>query len=153
MNITFSLQRKSKTDSLGSNLISRQLKLNLMAMFLQNKLENPALKKIEIANQLGYSRSTLQRFGNDIKVLSPYRIQPNNANKRTKELSNTNFDKNSHCEHDVKRLQLTSNSLAKSETNTKSNKKNKNVLKSGSLLENVETNAEYLDEILFIKNL
>ena len=44
-------------------------------------------------------------------MLSPYRIQPNNTNKRTKTTSNTNFNKNPHREPDVKIPQLTSNDL------------------------------------------
>ena len=34
------------------------------------------------------------------------------------------------------------------QTNTKSNKKNKNIPKGGSMLENIETNDQYLDKIL-----
>ena len=40
-------------------------------------------------------------------MLSPYRINPNNTNKRTKKASNTNFGNNSHHESDVKRPQMT----------------------------------------------
>ena len=54
------------------------------------------MKQSEIANQLGYSTSALQRYRNDINMLSPYRIHPNNTNKRTKEGKKTNFDNNSH---------------------------------------------------------
>ena len=54
----------------------------------------PKLKQSEIANQLGYSSSTLQRYRNDIKMLSPYRIQPNNTNKRAKKAPNTKSDNN-----------------------------------------------------------
>ena len=81
-------------------------------------------------------------------MLSPYRFQPNNTNKRTKKHSKTNFNNNSHRRQDLKRPQLTSNGLAKAETNTKSNKKNKIVLKRGSVYENIEINDKYLDEIL-----
>ena len=42
------------------------------------------MKQSEIANQLGISSSTLQRYRNDIIMLSPYRNNPNNTNKRTK---------------------------------------------------------------------
>ena len=79
-----------------------------MADFMRIKYENPRLKQSETANQLGYSNSTLQRYKNDINMLSPYRIQPNNTNKRTKKTSNTNFDDNSHREAHVERLQMTS---------------------------------------------
>ena len=39
------------------------------------------MKKSEIANQLSYPTSTLQRYRNDINMLSPYRIQPILTNK------------------------------------------------------------------------
>ena len=48
---------------------------------------------------------------------------------------------------------MSSNELAKPETNTKSNKQNKNFLKAGSVQENIENNIENLDEILHNNNL
>ena len=84
MNNSFSLQQIQKTSSLDANLISRQYKLNLMADFMRVKYENPKMKQLQIANQLGLSSSTLQRYRNDINMLSPYRINPNNVKKRTK---------------------------------------------------------------------
>ena len=65
------------------------------------KYEKPKLKQSEIANQLGYSSSTLQRYRKVINMLSPYRIQPNITKKRTKTASNNKFNNNSHCEHDL----------------------------------------------------
>ena len=62
-------------------------------------------------------------------MLSLYRFESNNNNKRTKKASNANSDNNSHQEHDLKRPQLTSNDLKTCQTNTKSNRKNKNILK------------------------
>ena len=146
MNNTFSLQQISRTGNLDSNLISRQNTLNLMAEFMRIKYENPKLKQSKKANQLGYSSSILQRYRKDIKMLSPYRIQPNNTNKRTKKALNTNFNNNSHREPDVKRLQMTRNDLEK--TQTKSKKKNKNILKAGSVHDIIEINDQNLDEIL-----
>ena len=69
-------------------------------------------------------------------MLSPYRIQPNNTNKRIEKTLITIFDNNSHHEPDVKRPQMTSN------------KKNKKILEAGSVQENIEINEHYLDEIL-----
>ena len=86
MNNTFSLQQISRTSNLDVNLISRQYKLNLMVDFMRVKYENPKLKQSEIANQLGCSASTLQRYKMDIIMLSPYGIHPDNTNKRTKML-------------------------------------------------------------------
>ena len=76
MNNSFSLQQIQKTSNLDANLISRQYKLNLMADFMRIKYENPRMKQFEIANQLGMSSSTSQRYRNDINMLSPYRITP-----------------------------------------------------------------------------
>ena len=91
-----------------------------MAKFLQIKFENPKLKQSETADQLGYSSSTLQRYKNDNNMLLSYRIQPNTTNNRTKKVSNTTLDDNSHRKHDLKRPQLTSNDLVQPHTNTES---------------------------------
>ena len=117
-----------------------------MADFMRLKYENPKMKQSEIANQLSLSSSTLQRYRNDISMLSPYRINPNNTNKRSKKVKKTDFDNDTLLNHDDKRPQMTSNDLKSSQT--KSNKKNKNVLKAGSIQENIEINEHYLDEIL-----
>ena len=111
MNNSFSLQQIQKTSGLDANSISRQYKLNLMAAFMRVKYENPKMKQSEIVNELGMSSSTLQRYRNDINMISPYRINPNNNHKRTKKVKNTDFDNNSHPEADVKRPQMTSNDL------------------------------------------
>ena len=84
MNNSFSLQQKSRTSNLDPNLISRHYKLDLMPKFLCIKFENPKMKQSKIANQLGYSISTLRRYRKDINMLSPYRIHPNNTNKQRK---------------------------------------------------------------------
>ena len=70
MNNSFSLQQKQKTSNLDANLLSRQYKINLMADFMKVKYENPKLKQSEITNRLGLSSSTLQRYRNDIYMLS-----------------------------------------------------------------------------------
>ena len=44
-------------------------------------------------------------------MLSLYRINPYNTNKRTKKVSNGNFDNNSHHKSNFKRPQMTSNDL------------------------------------------
>ena len=101
----------------------------------------------EIANQLSYSTSTLQRYRNDKNMPSPYRIQSIISNKRSKSFSNTNFNNNSHREQDLKRPQLISKDLVKTDTNTKSNKKTKSILKLACTHDIFEINDPYLDEI------
>ena len=150
MNNSFSVQQIQKTSILDPNLISRQNKLNLMADFMRVKYKNPKMKQSQIENQIGLSTSTLQRYRNDIKVLSPYRINPNNTNKRTKKTPNTNFDNNSHTNHDVERPQLTSNDLKRPQSMSESRNevkpvKSKNKLNSGA---NIEINEHYLDKML-----
>ena len=150
MNNSFSVQQIQKTNNLDANLISRQYKLNLMADFMRLKYENPKMEQSEIGNHLCSSASTIQRYKNDINMLSSYRIQSNNISKRIKKVKKTNSDNDSQPNHDDKRPQMTSNDLKT--TQTKSNKKNKNVLKAGSVQQNIEFNEHYLDEILHDKN-
>ena len=52
-----------------------------MADFVRMKCANPNMKQSELANHSGYSTITLQRYRNDIIMLSPYKIQPNNTKK------------------------------------------------------------------------
>ena len=84
MNNSFTLQQISRTGNLDSNLISHQYYLKLMAVFMRFKYENSKMKQSEVAKQLTYSTSNLQTYRNDINMLSPYRINPNKTNKRTK---------------------------------------------------------------------
>ena len=122
-----------------------------MADFMRVKYENPKIKQSEIANQLGISSSTIQRYRNDINMLSPYRINPNNTKKQSKKVKHTDFDNYSHHETDVKRPQMTSIDLKRPQwTSNEISKKTKakNNLKGGSVQENVEINEHYLDEIL-----
>ena len=146
MNNNFSLQQIQKTSNLDANLISRQYKLNLMAVFLKLKYENPRMRQSEIANQLGMSSSTLQRYRNDINMLSPYRISPNIAKKRPKKAKIDDIG-------DLKRPQMTSNDLKTTLNETVKNKKNK--LKGGAIhvQENIEINEHYLDKILKNNNI
>ena len=92
MNINFSLQQIRRTSNFDANLLSRQYKSNRMAYFMRLKYENPKLKQSETTNQLRISSSTVQRYRNDINMLSPYRDQPNNTKKPPKKTSNTNFN-------------------------------------------------------------
>ena len=111
MNNSFSLQQIQKTSNLDANLISRQYKLNLMADFMRLKYENRRMKQSQIANEIGLSTSTLQRYRNDINMLSPYRINTNNTKKRSKMAKITVSDNNPHHKTNVKRPQMTSTDL------------------------------------------
>ena len=96
-----------------------------MADFMRVKCENLKMKQSEMANQLGLSSSTLKRYRNDMNMLPPYRIHPNNTNKRAKKCKNTNFDNNSLHEYDLKRAQMTSNDPKMTSNEPVKNKKNK----------------------------
>ena len=101
--------------------------------FMNITYQNPKLKQSEIASQLNMSTSTIQRYRNDINMLSPYRINPNNVKKRPKKAK---IDDN--C--DLKRPQIISNNL-KTTSNDNKRSKTKINLKGGSIQEeNVEIN-------------
>ena len=122
------------------NLLTRHYKLKIMNDFMYMKYQNPKLKQSELANNLNMSSSTIQRYRNDINMLSQYRISPNNVKKRTKKAK---IDDNG----DLKRPQMTSND-SKTTSNDKKTR-SKNVLKAGSVQEeNIEINEHYLDKIL-----
>ena len=140
MNNTPSLNEINKTANMDPNLITKHYKLKLMNDFMNVKYQNPKLKQSEIASQLNMSPSTIQRHRNDLNMLSPYRINPNNAKKRPKKAK---IDDNG----DLKRPQMTSNDL-KTTSNDKNKKTTKNILKGGSVQENIEINEHYLDNIL-----
>ena len=129
MNNTPSLNEINKTASMDPNMITRHYKLKLMNDFMHIKYQNPKMKQSEIANHLKMSSSTVQRYRNDINMLSPYRMSPNIVKKQPKKAKIDDIG-------DLKRPQTTSNKSVK-------NKKNK--LKGGA---NIEINEHYLDKIL-----
>ena len=136
---TPSLNEINKTANMDPNLLTRHYKLKLMNDFMNVKYQNPKMTQSEISNQLSMSSSTLQRCRNDINMLSPYRINPNNVQKRPKKAK---IDDNG----DLKRPQMTSND-PKTTSNDKKTK-TKNNLKAGSIQNNIEINEHYLDKIL-----
>ena len=95
MNNTPSLNEKHKTANMNPNLLTRYYKLKLMNDFMYIKYQNPKMKQSQIADQLSLSSSTIQRYRNNINMLSPYRSQSNNTNKRTKKAKKTNCDNDS----------------------------------------------------------
>ena len=137
---TPSLNEINKTANMNPNLTTKHYKLKIMNDFMNFKYKKPRMKQSEIANHLNMSSSTLQRYRNDINMLSPYRINPNNVKKQPKKAK---IDKNG----DLKRLQRTSNDL-KTTSMIIIRKKTKNNLKGGSVQDNIEINEHYLDKIL-----
>ena len=120
-----------------------------MADFLRVKYENPKMKQSQIENQIGLSTSTLQRYKNGINMLSPYRINPNNTNKRTKRTSKFNSNNDFHRDPNLKRPQKTSNDLKRPQSISESHHdfklvKSRNKLKGNA---NIEINEHYLVKI------
>ena len=71
MNKTFSLEKISRTGNRAAKLILRKHMPDSMARYMEIKSINPKMKQKEIAKELGYSNSTLQRYRLDIKMQSP----------------------------------------------------------------------------------
>ena len=140
MNNTPSLNEINKNSSVDPNMLTKYYKLKLMNDFMNNKYQNPKMSQSEISSKLNMSPSTIQRYRNDINMLSPYKINPNNVKKQRKKIK---IDNNG----DLKRPQMTSNDLKTTSNDKKT--KSKNVLKTGSIQEdNIEINEHYLDKIL-----
>ena len=140
MNNTPSLNEINKNSTMDPNMLTKYYKLKLMNDFMNIKYHNPKMSQSQISSQLNMSPSTIQRYRNDINMISPYRINPNNVKKRSK---NAKIDDNG----DLKRPYLTSNDLKTTSNDKKT--RSKNALKAGSVQEeNIEINEHYLDEIL-----
>ena len=122
-------------------MLTKFYKLKLMNDFMNIKYQNPIMTQSEISSQLNMSPSTIQRYRNDINMISPYKNNSKNVKKQQKK---TKIDNNA----DLKRPQMTSNDL-KTTSNDKKTKA-KNVLKVGSVQDNIEINEHYLDK--FLKN-
>ena len=137
---TPSLNEINKNSTMDPNMLTKYYKLKLMNDFMNIKYQNPKMTQSEKSSQLNMSPSTIKRYRNDINMLSPYRISPNNVKKQQKK---TKMDNNG----DPKRAQMTSNDLKTTSNDKKT--KSKNLLKAGSVQEeNIEINEHYLDKIL-----
>ena len=80
-------------------------------------------------------------------MVSPYRIQPKNTNDRTKRLQIlilTTIHIANMTSKDIKWPQMTSLSMKQ----IQNIKKNKNILKTGSIHKNIEIKEQYSDEFL-----
>ena len=123
---TPSLNEINKNSTMDPNMLTKYYKLKLMIDFMNIKYQNPKMTQSEISSQLNTSPSTIQRYRNDINMLSPYRINSNNVKKRSKKAKIDDND-------DLKRPNLTSNDLKTTSNDEKT--KSKNVLKAGSVQE------------------
>ena len=140
MNNTPSLNEINENSTMNPNMLTKYYKLKLMNDVMNIKYQNPKMTQSQISSQLNMSPSTIQRYRNDINMISPYRNNPNNVKKQQKK---TKIDNNG----DLKRPHLTSNDLKTTSNDKKT--KSKNVLKAGSLHEEgFEINEHYLDKIL-----
>ena len=101
---TPSLNEINKNSTMDPNMLTKYYKLKLMNDFMNIKNQNPKMTQSEISSQLNMSPSTIQRYRNDINMLSPYRINPKNVKKQQKK---TKIDNNG----DLKRPQMTSRQL------------------------------------------
>ena len=84
MNNTPSLNEINKNSTMNPNMLTKYYKLKLMKDFMNIKYQNPKMTQSEISSQLNMSPSTIQRYRNDIKMFSPYRINSNNVKKQQK---------------------------------------------------------------------
>ena len=139
MNNTPSLNEINENSTMDPNMLTKYYKLKTMNDFMNIKYQNPKMTQLEISSKLNMSPSTIQRNRSDINMISPYRINSNNVKKQQKK---TKIDNNG----DLKRPQLTSNDLKTTSNDKKT--KSKNVLKAGSIQDNIEINEHYLDKIL-----
>ena len=139
MNITPSLNEISKNSTMDPIMLTKYYKIKLMNDFMNIKYQNPKMTQSQISSQLNMSPSTIKRYRNDINKISPYKNSSKNVEKQQKK---TKIDNNA----DLKRPQMTSNDL-KTTSNDKKTKA-KNVLKAGSVQDNIEINEHYLDKIL-----
>ena len=109
-----SLSEINEISNMNPNLITKHYKLKFMNDFMNIKYQNPKMTQSEISNQLGMSSSTLQRYRNDIYMVSLYKNNPKNVKNQQKK---TKINDNG----DLKRPNLTSIDL-KTTSNDKKNK-------------------------------
>ena len=145
MNNTPSLNEINKNSTMDPKMLTKYYKLKLMNDFMNIKYQNQKMTQSETSSQLNMSSSTIQRYRNDINMLSPYRISSKNVKEQHKKVK---IDNNG----DLKRPQMTSNDLKTTSNDKKT--RSKNVLKAGSVREEeIEIDEHYLDKILKNNNL
>ena len=90
MSNTFTLEQSSKTGSLDGNSIARQYEPDLMARSMEMKTINSKLKQSELAKELVCSSSTIPRYRQNIKMLSPHRSPTSSTNRKNKSFQTVN---------------------------------------------------------------
>ena len=105
---TPSLNEINKTAYMDPNLITRHYRLKLMNDFMIIEYQNTKMKQSEIASQLNMSTSSIQRQRDEINMLSPYRNNPNNLEKRSKKSKNDENNDLKRGSVDLKIPQMTS---------------------------------------------
>ena len=89
MNNTPSLNEINKNSAMNPNMLTKYFKLKLMNDFMNIKYQNPKMTQSEISSQLNMSPSTIQRYRNDINMISPTeltQITLKNNKKRPKSI-------------------------------------------------------------------
>ena len=114
MNNTPSLNEINKNSTMDPKMLTKYYKMKLMNDFMNIKYQNQKMTQSEISSQLNMSTSTIQRYRNDINMISPYRINSNNVKKQQKK---TKINNNG----DLKRPQMTSNDLKITSNDKKTN--------------------------------
>ena len=84
MNNTPSLNEINKNSTKNPNMLTKYYKLKIMNDFMNIKYQNPKMTQSEISSQLNMSPSTIQRYRNEINMISPYRNNPKNVKKQQK---------------------------------------------------------------------
>ena len=88
MNNAPSLNEINKNSTMDPNMLTKYCKLKLMNDFMNIKYQNPKMTQSEISSQLNMSPSTIQRYRNDINMISPYKNSPKNVKKQQKKDQN-----------------------------------------------------------------
>ena len=88
MNNTPSLNEINKNSTMDLNMLTKFYKLKLMNDFMNIKYQNPKMTQSQISSQLNMSSSTIQRYRNDINMISPYKNNSINVEKQQKKDQN-----------------------------------------------------------------
>ena len=97
MNNTSSSEQLSETGNLDAILLLSQKKLDLKSGLMEIKSVNPKFRQNQLAREVGYSISPLQRYRHVIKIQSPYK--PNGSKRSQKTASDLKRPQKTSKEH------------------------------------------------------